>query len=206
MSAADNTGRRGMYFYQCCRLSVWTGGSPPQKKQCVSEPGLPWGGWALSQIDGAEWQPERDGGMWGSFTLSLEQRIETERRLHPLSPGRILSIALHLDPPHALFCAHIQNVQIRKKKKKININMWMTEHAQCGTNPVTLSAGVIREAERGCCLDLWVSDRKEKVWTDKLKLRRWPEWQGSRGTLYQRARAWQQVETDNLIHLNSISS
>lgn len=48
----------------------------------------------------------------------------------------------------------------------------MTEHAQCGTNPVTLSAGVIREAERGCCLDLRLSDRKEKVFTDKLKQRR----------------------------------
>lgn len=51
----------------------------------------------------------------------------------------------------------------------------MTEHAQCGTDPVTLSAGVIRGAERGCCLDLWVSDRKEKVCTDKLKRRRWLE-------------------------------
>ena len=45
----------------------------------------------------------------------------------------------------------------------------MTEHAQCDTNPVTLSAGVIRGAERGCCLDLWLSDRQGKVCTDKLK-------------------------------------
>ena len=45
----------------------------------------------------------------------------------------------------------------------------MTEHAQCGSNPVTLSVGVIRGAERGCCLDLRVSDREEKVRTDKLK-------------------------------------
>lgn len=45
----------------------------------------------------------------------------------------------------------------------------MTEHAQSGTNPVTLSAGVIRGAEKGCCLDLRVSDREEKVCTDKLK-------------------------------------
>lgn len=45
----------------------------------------------------------------------------------------------------------------------------MTEHAQCGTNPVTLSAGVIRGAEKDCCLNLWVSDRKEKVCMDKLK-------------------------------------
>ena len=51
----------------------------------------------------------------------------------------------------------------------------MTEHAQCGTNPVTLSAGAIRGAERGCCLDLRVSDRKEKVCSDKLKRRRRPE-------------------------------
>lgn len=51
----------------------------------------------------------------------------------------------------------------------------MTEHAQCGTNPVTLSAGVIRGAERGRCLDLRVSDRKEKVCADKLKRRRWLE-------------------------------
>lgn len=39
----------------------------------------------------------------------------------------------------------------------------MTEHAQCGTNLVTLSARVIRGAERGRCLDLRVTDREEKV-------------------------------------------
>lgn len=30
----------------------------------------------------------------------------------------------------------------------------MTEHAQSGANPVTPSAGEIRAAEKGCCLDL----------------------------------------------------
>lgn len=45
----------------------------------------------------------------------------------------------------------------------------MTEHAQSATNPVTLSVGAIRGAERGCCLDSWVSDREERVCTDKLK-------------------------------------
>lgn len=30
----------------------------------------------------------------------------------------------------------------------------MTEHAQSGANPVTPSAGKIRAAEKGCCLDL----------------------------------------------------
>lgn len=42
---------------------------PLHKRGSVSpSPSLPWGGWALSQIDGAEWQPERDGGTRGSVT------------------------------------------------------------------------------------------------------------------------------------------
>lgn len=45
----------------------------------------------------------------------------------------------------------------------------MTEHAQSASNPLTPSAAAIRGAEKGCCLDLWVSDRTEKVCTDKLK-------------------------------------
>lgn len=58
-----------VFFYQRRRLSVWTGGSPPQRRQCVSlrAPGLPWGGGrAQSQIDGAEWRPERDGAGRGA--------------------------------------------------------------------------------------------------------------------------------------------
>lgn len=164
MSALDNTGWRGPYFYQRCRLSVWTGGSPPQKRQCVSEPQCPLG-WLGPESDRWGWMAAREG-RWdvGLLHSSLQQRIETEGRLHLLSPGRILSIALNLDPRFIL-CPHTNCPN--KKEKKININMWMTEHAQCGTNPVTLSAGVIRGAERGRCLDLWVSDRKEKVSTDK---------------------------------------
>lgn len=195
MSAANNTGRRGMYFYQRCRLSVWTGGSPPQKRQCVSEPQSPLG-WLGPESDRWGWMAAREW-RWdvGLLHSSRQQRIETEGRLHPLSPGRILSIALHLNPPSTVsFSTHIQTVHIGKKKK-ININKWMTEHAQSGTNPLTLSAGEIRVAERGCCLDLWVSDRKG--WFVRTSWRRrWLEWQGSHGALYQRVKAWQQVETD----------
>lgn len=50
--------------------------------------------------------------------------------------------------------------------------MRITEHAQCGANPVILSVSVIRGAERACCLDPWVSDRKEKVRTNQFKWRR----------------------------------
>lgn len=182
MSAVDNTGRRGTYFYQHCRLSVWTGGSPPQKRQCVSEPQSPLG-WLGPESDRWGWMAARKG-QWdvGLLHSSPQQRIEDEGRLHPLSPGRILSIALHLDPP-------FHSVPTYKLYKKININTRMTEHAQCGTNPVTLSVGVIRGAKRGCCLDLWVSDRTGKVCKDKLKQQRWLEWQGSHGTLYQRVEA-----------------
>lgn len=86
--------------------------------------------------------------------------------------------------PLISFFAHIQTVQIRQKKKKININKWITEHAQCGANLVTLSVGVIRGAERGCCLDLRVSDRKKRVYVNLLKWERWMDWQASRGNLY----------------------
>ena len=136
MSAADNTGRRGMYFYQRCRLSVWTGGSPPQKRQCVSGPRPPLG-WLGPESDRWGWMAAREG-RWDAGLLhsgSLWQRIETDGRLRPLSPGQN-SIYCSTSWPPVSFSAHIQTVQIRKgKKKKININMWMTEHAQCGTNP-----------------------------------------------------------------------
>ena len=43
---------------------------------CLVGPGLPRGGPARSPIDGAEWQPQRDALMWGSFNCSQRQRIE----------------------------------------------------------------------------------------------------------------------------------
>lgn len=167
MSAADNTGRRGCIFISAvgCQSELV---DPLHKRGSVSlSPSLPWGGWAQSQIDGAEWQPERDGGMWGSFTPagSREKRLREGSILYRQAEFYLL---LSILTPRFILCPHT-NCPNKKEKKKININKWMTEHAQSGTNPVTLSAGVIRGAERGCCLDLWVSDRKEKVCTDKLK-------------------------------------
>lgn len=108
MSAADNTGKRGTFFLSFflsfffffiravgCQSELM---DPLHKRGSVSPgPSLPWGGWALSQIDGAEWQPERERWDAGLLPSSLQQRIETEGRLHPLLPSRILSIALHLD-------------------------------------------------------------------------------------------------------------
>lgn len=203
MSAVDNTGRRGTYFYQCCRLSVWTGESLHKRGSMSLSPGLPWGGWALSQIDGAEWQPERDDGMWGSFTpaCSREWNLREGSILYHQAEFYLL---LSILTSSFILCPHTNCPN--QKEREININMWMTEHAQCGTNPVTLSVGVIRGAERVCCLDLWVSDREEKVRMDKLKQQRWLEWQDPRGTLYQRTKAEQHVQPDSLTLFKCISS
>ena len=93
----------------------------------------------------------------------------------------------------------------------------MTEHAQCGAGPLTLSVDMIRGAERGCCLDLWVSDRENSVSTDSSK----PAWlvrvtRFPWGFLFMGLDTGIIVidpltfsldkQTDNLIHFNSIQS
>lgn len=110
-------------------------------------------------------------GCGGSFTpaSSREWRQREGSLLYRKAEFYLLLSILTPSLPVISLFAHIQTVQIRKRGGKININMRITEHAQCGANPVTLSVSVIRGAERACCLDLWVSDRKEKVGTNQLK-------------------------------------
>lgn len=48
--------------------------NPPQKRRESLSPGLPWGGWAPSQIDGAEWQPERHRAIWGSVASACRRK------------------------------------------------------------------------------------------------------------------------------------
>lgn len=66
---------------------------PPQKRLCVCEARPPLGGgWAQSQIDGAEWQPGRDGGMRWLLRSGKYQRKETAGKATPSSIGERNSI------------------------------------------------------------------------------------------------------------------
>lgn len=123
----------GHIFYLRCRLSVWTGGCPTKEPVYVELRGPLRGGWALSQIDADERQPVRD--VWGGQRHSKpKQRIDLTKAL---SLGRIISIALHLDPPFYSL-SHRKTVQIRLK---INSSRWMSGHGQYDSNLVTPASG-----------------------------------------------------------------
>ena len=106
-------------------------------------------------------------GTVGRGAPSLRQPVaeNRDRRKAPSSiAGPEFYLLLYILTPRFILCPHTNrpNKKRKKKKKSISICEWLSMPSVALT-PVTLSACVIRGAERGRCLDLRVTDREEKV-------------------------------------------